>query len=110
MTRLIDADALETHEMYDGQGFTQVVYKDDIDEAPTIEERQYGEWDFVQHGKWVDLVCPFCKRVHIDGIAYNYSIDELKKDIEAGTFSIHGKLDLPNFCEECGADMRGEVE
>lgn len=44
MTRLIDADALETHEMYDGQGFTQVVYKDDIDEAPTLEERPHGEW------------------------------------------------------------------
>ena len=48
--RLIDADALETHEQMESMGngryeYTQVVYKDDIDAAPTIEpERKKGKW------------------------------------------------------------------
>lgn len=33
--RLIDADILETHECYDGE-WQEVVYKDDIDNAPTV--------------------------------------------------------------------------
>ena len=36
--RLIDASKLETHEEYDGQGFTESVYKDDIDNASTVLE------------------------------------------------------------------------
>ena len=35
--RLIDADALEPHEIYDGNGFTEVVYMDDIREMPTVD-------------------------------------------------------------------------
>ena len=38
--RLIDADALESHDEYDGQGFTKSVYKDDIDNAPTVIEAE----------------------------------------------------------------------
>ena len=38
--RLIDADILESHDEYDGQGFTKSVYKDDIDNAPTIIEAE----------------------------------------------------------------------
>lgn len=34
--RLIDADTLETHEIYEGE-WVRVVYADDIDDAPTIE-------------------------------------------------------------------------
>lgn len=34
--RLIDANALETHEIYEGD-FVRVVYADDIDEAQTID-------------------------------------------------------------------------
>lgn len=40
--RLIDADALETHEQLEPMGngqyeYVEVVYKDDIDDAPTID-------------------------------------------------------------------------
>ena len=34
--RLIDADLIEYHEIYDGQGFMQVAYADDISELPTV--------------------------------------------------------------------------
>ena len=34
--RLKDVDRFETHDEYDGQGFTKSVYKDDIDNLPTI--------------------------------------------------------------------------
>lgn len=40
---LIDRDALESHDEYDGQGFTKSVYKDDIDLAPTIIEADKAE-------------------------------------------------------------------
>lgn len=36
--RLKDVDRFETHDEYDGQGFTKSVYKDDIDNSPTIIE------------------------------------------------------------------------
>lgn len=40
--RLIDADALETHEQLEPMGngqyeYVEVVYKDDIDDAPTVD-------------------------------------------------------------------------
>lgn len=38
--RLIDADKLESHEEFDGYGFTKSVYADDINEAPTILEAE----------------------------------------------------------------------
>ena len=37
MSRLIDADKLEPHEIYEDNGFTEVVYMDDIREMPTVE-------------------------------------------------------------------------
>ena len=40
--RLKDIDRLESHDEYDGQGFTKSVYKDDIDNAPTIIEADKG--------------------------------------------------------------------
>ena len=41
--RLKDVDRLEPHDEYDGQGFTQSVYKDDIDDLPTIIEADNAE-------------------------------------------------------------------
>lgn len=41
--RLKDVDKLETHDEYDGQGFTKSVYQDDIDNLPTIIEADKGE-------------------------------------------------------------------
>lgn len=34
--RIIDADALETHEIYEGE-WVRVVYADDIDDTPTVD-------------------------------------------------------------------------
>ena len=78
MTRLIDADALEPHEMYDGKEFVQIVYKDDIDEAPTVEQRQHGEWE--------DCGGVFCARCSVC------------KDVTYET--------VGNFCPNCGSDNR----
>lgn len=41
--RLKDVDKLETHDEYDGQGFTKSVYQDDIDNLPTIIEADKAE-------------------------------------------------------------------
>lgn len=35
-----DTDKLESHEEFDGYGFTKSVYADDIDDAPTILEAE----------------------------------------------------------------------
>lgn len=55
--RLIDADALEPHEQLEPMGngeyeYVEVVYKDDIDDAPTIDAK------LVKHGEW--KYCPNC--------------------------------------------------
>ena len=105
MTRLIDADALETHEMYDGQGFTQVVYKDDIDNAPTVSfmispdyvtELQNLNKELVKQleqaerpqGKWIDYTGLFleCDQCQFKTVFWG------------------------RFCPNCGADMRKEAD
>ena len=37
MAFYIDVDAIEYHEIYDGQEFVRVAYGDDIDNAPTAD-------------------------------------------------------------------------
>lgn len=88
--RLIDADALRKEFEREGElnpcdrlfwGKVLSV----IDNAPTIEERPKGKWEFVQYdanpniGNWH---CTNCR-----GIA----------------------IAQYNFCPTCGADMRGDV-
>lgn len=93
MSRLIDADELETHEQIEPMGngryeYVQIVYKDDIDAAPTIEERKKGRW-------------------------INHRSDEghnIADCSECGaTIQWFDGDDMPNFCCMCGSDMR-EVE
>ncbi len=84
--RLIDADALETHEMLVPLGngqyeYTEVVYKDDIDIMPTIESRKKGKWIRNKANVW-----DICNRCGDDG--------------SLGW----------NFCPNCGADMREREE
>ena len=37
MSRYIDVDTIEYHEIFDGHEFVRVVYGDDIDEMPTAD-------------------------------------------------------------------------
>ena len=37
MSRYIDADAIEYHEVFEGDEFVRVAYGDDIDELPTVD-------------------------------------------------------------------------
>ena len=87
--RLIDADALETHEIYEGE-WVRVVYADDIDNTPTIDAEP------VRHGRWVfspdhaEGICTMCN-FKIYGRPYN------------NTYLI-----VPyNYCPNCGAKMDG---
>lgn len=84
--RLIDADRLETHEQLEpfGNGnyeYVEVVYKDDIDNAPTIESKRTGHWIVGEYdtvrGYWA--TCSSCGHISFGG----------------------GK-----FCRECGARMK----
>lgn len=97
MSRLIDAEAL--HTLFDekcvGECEACTYYEDCkghrycglIDLAPTVEERPHGEWGLINVVAMPYLVaysCPFCK--------------------EWGNIQTF----KPNFCPNCGADMRGE--
>lgn len=44
VSRYINADVIEYHEIYDGQEFVSVAFKDDIDEMPTADvvSSKYG--------------------------------------------------------------------
>lgn len=85
--RLIDADKLETHEQLESFGngnyeYVEVVYKDDIDDAPTIEsERKKGEWSNYKD----EHCCSVCKCVVIS----DCWDDEIRYD----------------YCPYCGAEM-----
>lgn len=52
-----------------------------------------GEWIIDQNEKFYHYKCPFC--------GFWATGDFL---------CTNGNLDLPNFCEKCGADMRGKEE
>lgn len=62
--RLIDADSLETHEIYEGE-WVRVVYADDIDNAPTIDAepvRRESEWKWCHDCKEYDKENHCCHR------------------------------------------------
>ena len=64
--RLIDADKLETHEIFDGEEWNVIVYKDDIDAQPTIESEpvRHGKWIYTKAYKDADFgfwICSCCK-------------------------------------------------
>lgn len=91
--RLIDADKLETHEQLESLGngkyeYVEVVYKDDIDNAPTIEpERKRGQW---------------IKNIERFG-------DNTYHCSQCGAVLEKDNLEWRNnyYCYHCGADMRG---
>jgi len=67
--RMIDADALESHEQLEPMGngqyeYVEVVYKDDIDDAPAI--------DAVSVVRCED--CIFYEKTSMDGTIANFSI------------------------------------
>ena len=87
--RLIDADRLETHEQLEpfGNGnyeYVEVVYKDDIDDAPTIEPERKGEWVKDAYGT---VVCSECKGIRRDN-----------------------RISHINWCNSCGCRMIGGKE
>lgn len=77
--RLIDANALKKafNKWWGCDDIPATVVEDTIDNAPTVEERPQGEWNYIQ----ADMcVCPFCG-------------------------AMPHKL-YKNYCAKCGADMR----
>lgn len=108
MSRLIDADALHNSlrnkqkwvvrssygEKYnEGYTYDQVHFA--IDDAPTVDavERKRGEW--VDDG--------------LDSIGFMGIEYRLQKCSKCGETIAKAPMQrLPNFCSNCGADMRGE--
>lgn len=85
--RLIDADALKEamNEHTDYKGYLVCDPEEIIDLAPTVEQRPHGEW-IVRRNK---------QRAHIYSVCSKCNMPYLDTD-------------FPNFCPDCGADMREE--
>lgn len=103
MSRLIDADAL--HKRIKAKNTSNAMMRvmkaeclAEIDDAPTIEpERRTGKWierNPQNSDKCRLIECDQCGFSHIVGfnVPYEHWIENR------------------NFCERCGADMRGEHE
>lgn len=87
MTRLVDADALIKEANADGAyGYVSAA---DISNAPTIDAEP------VRHGRWNDgdPYCPICRKDKFRG---------LYADVWADW--------KPDYCPNCGANMRGEAD
>lgn len=100
--RLIDADALEPHEVYFNYGCQRIVYMDDIDEMPTIVAEP------VSHGRWIE--CESENGIHIHKCSECGKRDMYKgafKDFNGRGFSFYYKRQC---CPYCGAKMDGVEE
>ena len=63
-------------------------------------ERPQGEWKLVSDiNNDINVVCPFCNKTRIFAYAHGYSIEEVKSQLQEVN-------DLPNYSEDCGADIR----
>ena len=97
--RLINADALiaEMHNVILEDGEDRRTFYEVIERQPTIEERKTGRWierNPQNSDKCRLIECDQCGFSHIVGfnVPYEHWIENR------------------NFCERCGADMRGEQD
>lgn len=92
MPRLIDADALPVTTLTDGGYWTKdVVYKQDIDAAPTIDPESLR-----QHGRWIKAA------------AYNAGKINAVYCSKCKLYQAAGLWDLYPYCPYCGAKMDEE--
>ena len=65
--KLIDADLIEYHEIYDGHEFTQVAYADDISDLPTVCDIEQMKKEIIDYFLWdgqsVDNLPLYVRRV-----------------------------------------------
>ena len=78
-------DAIDFYDGYNQQHFTVENLRDDICRLPSVQPSRKGHWEYTKHYGKRYRVCPFCKA-------------EKEDDLSSGW----------NFCQYCGADMRGE--
>ena len=89
--RLIDADKLETHDVFNDEVWV-IVYKEDIDAQPTIDAEP------IRHGKWIPLY------------PHDAPITNLYKCSVCGLGYEDDDTDCPvyypwKYCPHCGALM-----
>lgn len=93
---IVDLKDIYQEGHYDGhlEGYTKAIN----------EERPQGEWKLVSNiNNDIDVVCPFCSKTRIFSYAHGYSIEEVKSQLQEVN-------DLPNYCENCGVEMKGGAE
>ena len=89
--RAIDADALRVYNEYvDGDGgYVDIVYKRDLDAAPTIDPERHASWEYRAYDddegeRRFVASCTKCGQIRVAGIG------------------------LANYCPNCGARMDAE--
>ena len=100
MSRYIDVDAIEYHEIYDGQEFIRVAYGDDIDNILTVDVVE------VKHGKWIKADTHNYWFFKKNDRVYKCSICGNLLNFE----DVNGGRGNTTYCPNCGADMRGAEE
>ena len=131
--RLIDADKLEPHEIYEDNGFTEVVYLDDIREMPTvdtelIDKKELKEWieNWFETNKYYhpysksnnipiielyDILeqMPTIATIDTERHGYWISVDEEKRFYLWKCSECHthfaALVDRYHYCPNCGAKM-----
>lgn len=93
--RLIDANALPVTTLTDGEYWTKdVVYKRDIDEAPTVDAVE------VVHGEWTTIEDDYTGMTALECSECN----------EEWWFEDDPPIKYYHYCPNCGAKMDGGAE
>jgi hypothetical protein len=81
---------------------------EDVKSIPSADVREniHGEWTPTQRGKFIDIICSNCGYVGIESYSMGYEVEELDKP-ELIKYIAECEM---NFCERCGADMKGDKE
>lgn len=72
-------------------------------ELPTVEERTTGRWVVKQRGGATDVYCSECNEIRFKDYSWGYTAEEIQAKID-------NDEEMPKFCENCGARMKGSAE
>ena len=93
--RLIDANALKEKGFYDLGAEEEIVYVEDIDNAPTVDAVE------VVHGRWKLYG-------NDDNCGCSYFCSNCHNSFDEDWFYVQGQYRQFNYCPNCGAKMDGE--
>ena len=64
------------------------------------EQRKTGRWIAKQRGNATDVWCSLCNEIRFKDYSWGYTAEEIQAKID-------DDMEMPKFCENCGAKMEG---